>query len=67
MADLDTSSRFENPDAAFHVLVDAHRPLDAEQSAAFNARLVLLLANHIGDIDVLRRAVEAAARTGRQG
>jgi Protein of unknown function (DUF2783) len=64
MADLDTSSRFEDPDAAFHVLVDAHRALDAEQSARFNARLVLLFANHIGDMDVLKQAVDAAKRAG---
>jgi len=65
MADLDTSSRFDNPDAAFQLVVDAHRTLDAEESARFNARLVLLLANHIGDMDVLKQAVEAAARSGR--
>lgn len=65
MADLDTSSRFDNPDAAFQLVVDAHRTLDAEASAEFNARLVLLLANHIGDMDVLRQAVDAAAETAR--
>ena len=64
MADLDTSSRFDNPDAAFQLIVDAHRKLDAEESAKFNARLVLLLANHIGDMDVLKQAVEAATRAG---
>ncbi len=63
MADLDTESRFENPDAAFQLIVDAHRSLDAEESAKFNARLVLLLANHIGDMDVLRQAVEAAKQS----
>lgn len=64
MADLQTDSRFDNPDAAFHVLVDAHRELDAEKSAAFNARMVLLLANHIGDMDVLKQAVDAAGQSG---
>ena len=64
MADLDTESRFENPDAAFQLIVDAHRALDTEESAKFNARLVLLLANHIGDMDVLRQAVEAAKQSG---
>jgi hypothetical protein len=61
MADLIADSRFDNPDAAFQMVVDAHRQLDAEGSAAFNARLVLLLANHIGDMDVLKQAVEAAS------
>lgn len=62
MADLLTDSRFADPDAAFQLIVDAHRLLDAERSAALNARLVLLLANHIGDIEVLRQAVEAAGK-----
>ena len=61
MADLITDSRFDNPDAAFQLIVDAHRALDAERSAGLNARLVLLLANHIGDINVLRQAVDAAS------
>jgi hypothetical protein len=65
MADLDTEPRFDNPDAAFQLVVDAHRALDAEASAEFNARLVLLLANHIGDLNVLKQAVEAAAKTAR--
>jgi len=64
MADLLTESRFDNPDAAFQLVVDAHRDLDAEASAALNARLVLLLANHIGDLDVLKQAVDAARRSG---
>jgi hypothetical protein len=60
MPKLDTSSRFTDPDAAFRALVEAHRGLDAEQSAALNARLVLLLANHIGDFAVLTEAIALA-------
>ncbi|TCT11740.1 uncharacterized protein DUF2783 [Tepidamorphus gemmatus] len=67
MADLMTDSRFADPDAAFHLLVDAHRDLTAAESAALNARLVLLLANHVGDMDVLRQAVAAARRAGMTG
>ena len=37
-----------------------HRGLDDAQSALVNAKLVLLLANHIGDMDVLRAAMAAA-------
>ena len=37
-----------------------HRDLSDEQSAMVNARLILLLANHIGDISVLREAMEIA-------
>ena len=47
-------------DDAYNLLVDAHKGLTREQSEAFNTRLVLLLANHVGREDVLRQAVEAA-------
>lgn len=57
---LVTSSRFADPDAAYRLLVEAHRGLDAEASAALDAALVLLLANHVGDITVFRAAIDAA-------
>ncbi|MDQ4060565.1 MAG: DUF2783 domain-containing protein, partial [Pseudomonadota bacterium] len=60
MPALDTRSRFPNPDAAYHALVDAHRALSDEASAALNARLVLLLANQIGDLETLRQAIALA-------
>jgi len=50
------------PDDFYEALVHMHSELDAEQSAAANARLVLLLANHIGDMDVLREAIRLAAQ-----
>jgi hypothetical protein len=58
---LNISSRFLDPDAAFRAIVESHRGLTDEQSAALNARLVLLLANHIGDLDVLKQAIALAA------
>ena len=64
MPGLDTTSRFPNPDAAYNALVDAHRGLSDEASAALNARLVLLLANHIGDLDVLHEAIALAKEGG---
>jgi hypothetical protein len=57
---LSTSSNFAKPDDAFRAIVEAHRGLAEEQSADFNAALVLILANHIGDIDVLREAIALA-------
>ncbi len=57
---LSTQSNFQNPDAAYALIVDAHRGLDAETQAALDAALVLLLANHIGDLAVLRQAIAAA-------
>jgi hypothetical protein len=64
MPKLDTASRFPDPDAAYAALVEAHRGLDAEASTAFNARLVLLLANHLGDPDVLQEAIRLAKSAG---
>ena len=57
---LARESRFADPDAAFRLLAQAHRDLDERASAALNARLVLILANHIGDEEVLREAVALA-------
>jgi Protein of unknown function (DUF2783) len=59
-AKLDTSSRFADPDAAFRALIEAHRGLSDAASAALNARLVLVLANHIGDHAVLAEALQLA-------
>ena len=60
---LITDPHLESPDDFYEALIAAHDGLDAEQSQALNARLVLLLANHIGALDVLREAL-AAARAG---
>jgi hypothetical protein len=60
MGDLSTASRFADPDAAYRMIVEAHRGLDDEAAATFSAALVLLLANHIGDADVLKQAIDAA-------
>ena len=60
MAKLDTASRFPDPDAAYVALVKARRGLSEEAAAALDAKLVLILANHIGDIDVLNEAIALA-------
>lgn len=54
---------FTPGDDFYEALIDTHRDLSDEQSQLVNARLVLLLANHIGDLRVLREAL-AAARAG---
>jgi len=59
---LSTRSNFENPDDAFRAIVEAHRGLSVEESADLDAALVLILANHIGDLDVLREAIALARR-----
>lgn len=54
---------FTPGDDFYQSLIDTHRDLSDEQSAQVNARLILLLANHVGDIGVLREAM-ALAREG---
>ena len=57
---LTTTANLESPDDFYEALIDAHQGLGSADSHAFNARLVLLLANHIGSLDVLREALKAA-------
>ena len=59
---LSTSSNFAKPDDAFRLIVEAHRGISDAQSADLDAALVLVLANHIGDLDVLSQAIELAKR-----
>jgi hypothetical protein len=59
---LSTDSNFSKPDDAFRAVVEAHRGLSDAQSADLDAALVLILANHIGDLAVLREAIELAKR-----
>ena len=54
---------FSPGDDFYEALIETQRDLNDEQSAMLNSRLVLLLANHIGDIGVLREAM-AIARDG---
>jgi len=62
MTALSTRSNFGDPDAAYRLIVEAHRGLSDAQSADLDAALVLVLANHIGDLDVLREAIALAQR-----
>jgi hypothetical protein len=60
---LITTPNMAAPDDYYEALIDAHRDLRDEQSQALNARLVLLLANHIGDLAVLKEVLAAARST----
>jgi 3-(3-hydroxy-phenyl)propionate hydroxylase len=60
MASLVTSPNVGVPDDLYALLVDAHRDLTDAQSQDANVRLVLLLANHIGDPQVVAEAIAAA-------
>ncbi len=57
---LITDPHLSAPDDFYEALIDAHRELSPAASHALNARLVLLLANHIGTLDVLKQALLAA-------
>ena len=63
MAALNIESNLPAPDDFYEQLIATHRGLSDEDSALVNAKLVLLLANHIGDSGVLAEAM-AAAREG---
>ncbi|MBJ2157585.1 DUF2783 domain-containing protein [Variovorax sp. IB41] len=60
MQHLNTAPNLEAPDDFYEALIEAHQGLSDEESHAFNARLVLVLANHIGSLAVLREAFKAA-------
>ncbi len=57
---LITEAHLDAPDDFYEALIDAHRDLASAQSHELNAKLVLLLANHVGRLDVLRQALAAA-------
>jgi len=57
---LNNESNIASPDDFYQELIDVHRDLTDGQSALLNAKLILLLANHVGDMEVLRAALGAA-------
>ena len=60
MATLNIQPNLAAPDDFYERLIGTHRGLTDEQSALVNAKLVLLLANHVGDAEVLGQALAAA-------
>ncbi|WP_136442137.1 DUF2783 domain-containing protein [Pacificoceanicola onchidii] len=65
MADLKTDPNIPDPDGFYAELIAAHDGLSEEDSAALNARLILLLANHVGDRAALSAALDEARRCAR--
>jgi hypothetical protein len=63
MTALVTESRLADPDRTYRALIEAHRGLSDEHSAALNSRLVLILANHIGEHAVLQEAIALAKQS----
>jgi hypothetical protein len=57
---MKTALNLQDADAFYEQLLDAHEGLTAEQSRLLDARLILLLANQVGDAKVLAECVQAA-------
>ncbi|WP_332776562.1 DUF2783 domain-containing protein [Polaromonas sp.] len=60
---MKTTLNFQDADAFYESLLDAHQGLSREQSELLNARLILLMANQLGNTQLLRECI-AAARPG---
>lgn len=59
---MKSNPNLSDADGFYEQLIDAHVGLNAEQSELLNARLILLLANQIGDARVLGECIEAARK-----
>ncbi len=60
---LMTESRFKDPDQDFVMLVEARRGLSEHETSELDAKLVLILANHIGDVGILAEAIAFAKQS----
>ena len=60
---LNLEPNIDDADGFYDELLASHNGLDKAESDALNARLVLILANHIGDRNILRDALQAASKT----
>lgn len=65
--ELNLDANIIDPDGFYDELLGAHEGLTNEESDALNARLILVLANHVGDRNVLRRALEVAKLRANAG
>lgn len=65
MSNLITDPNLANADNTYAQLIDAHDGLSGDQSEALNARLILILINHIGDEAVINQALAAAKTIGQ--
>ncbi|HHS88853.1 MAG TPA: DUF2783 domain-containing protein [Rhodobacteraceae bacterium] len=66
MTSLNTKPNLADADEFYARLMAAHEGLTKAQSDALNARLILILANHVGDAGILNEALEAAAKSARK-
>jgi len=63
---LNTKANIDNTDDFYETLIEFHRGLSDEESLKANAKLVLLLANHIGDQEVIAEAMAIAHNVGNK-
>lgn len=63
MGALRTDLQLTEPDEFYADLINAHENLSKEASDALNARLILILANHIGDRGIILEAIQLAKET----
>ena len=61
MSNLNLTANIERPDDFYEDLINSHEGLSKDESDAFNARLILVLANQIGDNATLKAALDAAS------
>ncbi|TFZ01440.1 DUF2783 domain-containing protein [Ramlibacter rhizophilus] len=59
---MKTTLNFQDADTFYEQLLDAHTGLSPERSQLLNARLILLLANQVGDAKLLKDCIDAAAQ-----
>ncbi|GKY86658.1 DUF2783 domain-containing protein [Sinisalibacter aestuarii] len=64
MSELTLTPNIDGADDFYAELIEAHDGLTKDESDALNARLLLTLANHIGDREVLAQAIRAARQAG---
>ena len=64
MSTVTLTPNIKGGDDFYEELLNAHDGLSKEDSDSYNARLILILANHVGDRDVLSAAITAAKRKG---
>ncbi len=67
MSDLKLTRNLQDPDGFYANLLAMHEGLSKAESDAFNARLILIMANHIGDEQLLARALHLAAESAPEG
>lgn len=67
MKRLVTSPNVARPDDVYQQLIDLHAGRSDEESALVNARLIMLLINHVGDADVIAEAIALAGERNGNG